>query len=67
MRDGRIVEDHELTDPMEEDLRTLARSKLGHAILTDDSVALEEITPEEGKVLRRVLRRVNDDNELESQ
>ena len=59
MRDGRIVEDHRLLDPMEEDLRTLARSKLGHAILTDGDLPLTEITPEEEQVLRRVLERID--------
>ena len=63
MRDGRIVGDHRLLDPMEEDLRMLARSQLGHAILTDDNLALEEITPEEEAVLRRVLQRVDHDEE----
>ena len=59
MRDGRIVEDHRLLDAMEEDLRTLARSKLGHAILTDGDLPLRQITPEEEKVLRRVLERID--------
>jgi hypothetical protein len=33
MKDGRIVSDHRLDDPLQEDLRTLAQSKLGQAIL----------------------------------
>ena len=59
MRDGRVVEDHRLLDPMEEDLRTLARSKLGHAILSEDDMPLQQITPEEEEVMRRVLRRID--------
>ena len=63
MRDGRVVEDHRLLDPMEEDLRTLARSRLGHAILAENDTPLEQITPEEEAVLRRVLRRIDGANE----
>ena len=59
MHDGRVVEDHRLVDPMEEDLRMLARSKLGQAILNQDDMPLEHITPEEEAVLRRMLARIN--------
>lgn len=66
MRDGRIVEDHRLLDPMEEDLRMLARSKLGQAILNEDDMPLQQITPEEELVLRRVLHRLNGATEEET-
>lgn len=66
MRDGRVVEDHRLVDPMEEDLRMLARSKLGHAILAEDDMPLEQITPEEEEVLRRVLQRIDGAGEHEA-
>ncbi len=59
MHDGRIVEDHRLLDPMEEDLRMLARSKLGQAILNEDDMPLVNITPEEEAVLRQVLARID--------
>jgi ABC-type lipoprotein export system ATPase subunit len=59
MRDGRIVEDHRLLDPMEEDLRMLARSQLGQAILDEEDMPLQQITPEEELVLRRILLRVD--------
>lgn len=59
MHDGRIVEDHRLLDPMEEDLRMLARSKLGQAILNENDMPLVNITPEEEAVLRRVLARID--------
>ena len=59
MHDGRIVEDHRLLDPMEEDLRMLARSKLGQAILNENDMPLQQITPEEEAVLRRVLARID--------
>jgi hypothetical protein len=59
------VEDHRLLDPMEEDLRMLARSKLGQAILNEDDMPLQQITPEEELVLRRVLHRLNGATEVE--
>ena len=59
MRDGRIVADHRLLDPMEEDLRTLANSRLGQAILDPDDEPLAQITPEEELVLRRILERID--------
>jgi ABC-type lipoprotein export system ATPase subunit len=65
MRDGRIVEDHRLTDPMEEDLRMLARSKLGQSILDPDDAPLQQITPEEEEVLRQILVRLNHGGEEE--
>jgi ABC-type lipoprotein export system ATPase subunit len=58
MRDGRIVEDHRLIDPIEEDLRTLAASRLGQAILDEEDRPLSQITPDEELVLRRILLRV---------
>ncbi len=57
MRDGRIEDDHRVVDPLEEDLRMLAQSKLGQAILTDGDLPLRQITPEEELVLRRIIQR----------
>lgn len=59
MRDGRVVDDHRLTDPMEEDLRMLADSRLGQAILNTEDAPLQQILPEEELVLRRILHRLN--------
>jgi hypothetical protein len=58
MRDGRIVEDHRLLNPLEEDLRSLAQSKLGQVILDPTDAPLPNISPDEEAVLRRVLARV---------
>lgn len=58
MKDGHVVDDHRISDPMEEDLLALARSKLGQAIMVDGDPPLEKITPEEELVLRRILARV---------
>ncbi len=57
MRDGRIEDDHRLLNPLEEDLRMLARSKLGQAILTTGDDSLPNISAEEETVIRRVLER----------
>ena len=58
MRDGRVIDDHRIDDPMEEDLLALARSKLGQAIMVDGDPPLQKISPEEELVLRRILARV---------
>lgn len=58
MRDGRVVEDHRLLDPLEEDLRMLADSKLGHAILAETDHSFAHITMEEEVVLRQILLRL---------
>jgi ABC-type lipoprotein export system ATPase subunit len=58
MQDGRIVEDHRVSDPLEEDLRTLAYSKLGETILDPADAPMQKITPEEETVLRRLVDRL---------
>ena len=58
MKDGRVVDDHRIDDPLEEDLLVLARSKLGQAILEEDDLPIQQITPEEELVLRQILARV---------
>ena len=59
MHDGALWRIDRLLDPMEEDLRMLARSKLGQAILNEDDMPLVNITPEEEAVLRQVLARID--------
>jgi ABC-type lipoprotein export system ATPase subunit len=61
MRDGRIQDDHRVTDPLEEDLRMLAQSKLGQAILDDDDTPLRQITPAEELMLKQILQRMRHD------
>jgi ABC-type lipoprotein export system ATPase subunit len=58
MQDGRVVEDHRVLDPLEEDLRSLAFSRLGDTILDPDDAPLQEVTAEEEIVLRRLIRRL---------
>ncbi|MGE5140289.1 MAG: ABC transporter ATP-binding protein, partial [Rudaea sp.] len=62
MHDGHIVGDHRLLDPLEEDLRTLAYSRLGQALLgrgTNGSARPAVLSAEEGEMLRQVLARVD--------
>lgn len=58
MQDGRIVEDHRVSDPLEEDLRALAFSKLGETILDTEDAPMQEITPEEEAILRKLIARL---------
>jgi ABC-type lipoprotein export system ATPase subunit len=58
MRDGRIVDDHRIQDPLEEDLRTLAQSRLGQAILDEEDAPVRQISPDEELVLRRIIQRI---------
>jgi hypothetical protein len=43
---------------LEEDLRRLAFSKLGDAILNPDDAPMQEVTAEEEVVLRRLIQRL---------
>lgn len=57
MEDGRIVDDHHVTDPLEEDLRMLAYSRFGQTLIhRSDGVGF--LSPDEEAILRDVLRRV---------
>lgn len=58
MQDGRIVEDHHVLDPLEEDLRILAYSRLGEVILNPDDAPMQEVTPEEELILRKMIQRL---------
>jgi ABC-type lipoprotein export system ATPase subunit len=55
MRDGRIVHEHTVGTPFEEDLAAFRRSGLGQAILDGDEHALERFGPDEREALRRLL------------
>lgn len=58
MSDGRIVSDHRLDDPLEEDLRTLADSRLGQAILGQNGLIPDNLRSDERLVLQRLLKRL---------
>jgi len=59
MKDGRIVSDHRLDDPLQEDLRTLAQSKLGQAILAHNGLD-DYLDTEAQQALHKLLERVED-------
>jgi len=58
MRDGRIVSDHRLVDPLEEDLRMLANSRLGQALLGRNGLQPDYLSGKELTALRGLLARV---------
>lgn len=59
MKDGRIVEDHRLRDPLEEDLRMLTWTRLGQAVLTQNGTDLPFLSDEEQEMLRQLLLKVD--------
>jgi ABC-type lipoprotein export system ATPase subunit len=60
MKDGQIVSDHRLDDPLQEDLRMLAYSRLGQAVLGKNHLEAEYLTQADRELLRRLLSRVGD-------
>ena len=58
MRDGRIVHEHTVGTPFEEDLAAFRRSGLGKAILSGDEAALASLGPDERVALQRLLEGV---------
>lgn len=65
MRDGRIVEDHRLVDPLEEDLRMLAYSRLGQALLEQGRLNSDYLSAHEQALLRELLEKVVGDEREE--
>jgi ABC-type lipoprotein export system ATPase subunit len=59
MRDGRIVHEHTVGTPFEEDLAAFRRSGLGKAILAGDEAVLASFGPDERAALRRFLEGVS--------
>ena len=55
MRDGRIVHEHKVGTPFEEDLAAFRRSGLGQAILDGEEKVLAEFGPDERAALRKLL------------
>jgi ABC-type lipoprotein export system ATPase subunit len=56
MKDGRIVDDHRIVDPLEEDLRMLMQSKLGQALINPEASKLpEQLSHEQAQILRKLL------------
>ena len=63
MRDGRIVHEHTVGTPFEEDLAAFRRSGLGKAILAGDEAALARFGSDERAALRRLLEGVGGDRQ----
>lgn len=59
MRDGRIVHEHTVGTPFEEDLAAFRRSGLGQAIVEGDEDVLERFGADERTAVRRLLAGVN--------
>jgi ABC-type lipoprotein export system ATPase subunit len=55
MRDGRMVHEHQVGTPFEEDLAAFRRSGLGQAIVQGDEEVLERFGPDERAALRNLL------------
>ncbi len=60
MKDGRIVDDHLLGDPFEEDLRTLAASRLGQALLGHNHLTVDYLDPAQKALLQSLLGKVTE-------
>ncbi len=55
MQDGKIVDDHRVGNPFEEDLKAFRDSGLGKAIVGEDYAALAWLDPEKQAALQRLL------------
>jgi hypothetical protein len=58
MQDGRIVREHSVASPYEEDLKAFRDSGVGQAILKGDDASLNCVGSEEREMLKRVLEAV---------
>ncbi len=66
MQDGRVVSDHRITDPLEEDLRMFAQSQFGQTLL-ENSRTLHKFIEEQDMAALRQLLQAYDDGELGSE
>ncbi len=60
MQDGKIVSDHRITDPLEEDLRMFAQSQFGQTLLERSQTLPEFVAEEEIAALRQLLQAFDD-------
>lgn len=63
MQDGRIVSDHRITDPLEEDLRMFAQSQLGQTLLENARSLPGFVEEKDREALRQLLRAFDDSGE----
>ena len=60
MQDGRIVSDHRITDPLEEDLRMFAQSQFGQTLLENSRTLRRFIEGQDMVALRQLLQTYDD-------
>ncbi len=60
MQDGRIVSDHRITDPLEEDLRMFAQSQFGQTLLENRPTLHKFIEEKDMAALRHLLQAFDD-------
>jgi len=63
MQDGRIVSDHRITDPLEEDLRMFAQSQFGQTLLENARSLPGFVEEKDREALRQLLRAFDDSGE----
>ena len=56
MQDGRVVSDHRITDPLEEDLRMFAQSQFGQTLLENSRTLHKFIEEQDMAALRQLLQ-----------
>ena len=60
MQDGKIVSDHRITDPIEEDLRMFAQSQFGQSLLANNPSLEKFIQERDIAALRQLLQSFDD-------
>jgi len=60
MQDGKIVSDHRITDPLEEDLRMFAQSQFGQTLLENSRTLHRFIEEQDMTALRQLLQAYDD-------
>ena len=60
MQDGKIVSDHRITDPLEEDLRMFAQSQFGQTLLENSRTLHRFIDEQDMTALRQLLQAYDD-------
>ncbi len=63
MQDGRIVSDHRITDPLEEDLRMFAQSQFGQTVLANARALPGFVGERDMEALQELLRAFDDSGE----
>lgn len=67
MQDGRIVSDHRITDPLEEDLRMFAQSQFGQTLLENSRTLHKFIEEQDIAALRQLLQEYDDGTKVSAE